>query len=68
MDGGRALAWWAGDNVLDGGAPFYRCYVTADGGYMAVGALEPVFFGPWSKRWTSTAPILTVRTTAACGR
>lgn len=33
-----------GDNVLDGGAPFYRCYVTADGGYMAVGALEPVFF------------------------
>lgn len=31
-------------NMLDGGWPFYRCYETADGGYMAVGALEPQFF------------------------
>ena len=31
-------------NMLDGGAPFYRCYETADGGYMAVGCLEPKFF------------------------
>jgi len=30
--------------LLDGGAPFYRCYETADGGYMAVGAIEPQFF------------------------
>jgi alpha-methylacyl-CoA racemase len=27
--------------VLDGGAPFYRCYETSDGKYMAVGAIEP---------------------------
>ena len=31
-------------NMLDGGAPFYRCYATSDGGFMAVGALEPKFF------------------------
>jgi alpha-methylacyl-CoA racemase len=31
-------------NVLDGGAPFYRAYRTADGGWMAVGALEPQFY------------------------
>ncbi len=31
-------------NFLDGGAPFYRCYETADGAYMAVGALEPQFY------------------------
>ena len=30
--------------LLDGGAPFYRTYETADGGYMAVGAIEPQFF------------------------
>ncbi|MEX0827130.1 MAG: CaiB/BaiF CoA-transferase family protein [Acidimicrobiia bacterium] len=33
-----------GSNLLDGGAPFYRCYRTADGGFMAVGALEPQFY------------------------
>lgn len=31
-------------NLLDGGAPFYRCYTCADGQYVAVGALEPQFF------------------------
>lgn len=31
-------------NLLDGGAPYYRCYECADGGYVAVGALEPQFF------------------------
>ncbi|MGH8927668.1 MAG: CaiB/BaiF CoA transferase family protein, partial [Acidimicrobiia bacterium] len=31
-------------NLLDGGAPFYRTYQTADGGFVAVGALEPQFF------------------------
>lgn len=34
-----------GRNLLDGGAPFYRCYETKDEGrYVAVGALEPKFF------------------------
>lgn len=32
------------DNLLDGAAPFYRCYRTSDGGFMAVGALEPRFY------------------------
>jgi len=31
-------------NYLDGAAPFYRTYQTSDGGFMAVGALEPQFF------------------------
>ena len=31
-------------NLLDGGAPFYATYETADGGFMAVGALEPQFY------------------------
>lgn len=30
--------------LLDGGAPFYGCYETADGKYLAVGAIEPQFF------------------------
>lgn len=33
-----------GDNLLDGGAPFYRCYAAADGKFVSVGALEPQFF------------------------
>src|SRR5262249_1058318 len=30
--------------LLDGGAPFYRTYLTADGKYVAVGAIEPQFY------------------------
>ncbi len=33
-----------GSNLLDGAAPFYRCYGCADGGFVAVGALEPRFY------------------------
>jgi alpha-methylacyl-CoA racemase len=33
-----------GANLLDTGAPFYDVYETADGQWMAVGALEPQFF------------------------
>jgi alpha-methylacyl-CoA racemase len=33
-----------GANLLDGAAPFYRCYRCADGRHVAVGALEPQFF------------------------
>ncbi|MGW5550449.1 CaiB/BaiF CoA transferase family protein [Nocardia beijingensis] len=33
-----------GTNMLDGGAPFYTVYETADGGWMAVGAIEAAFF------------------------
>ncbi|MFF3333138.1 CaiB/BaiF CoA transferase family protein [Streptomyces sp. NPDC002888] len=33
-----------GANLLDGGCPYYGTYETADGAYMAVGALEPQFY------------------------
>ena len=33
-----------GANLLDGGAPFYNTYETADGKYISLGALEPKFF------------------------
>jgi alpha-methylacyl-CoA racemase len=33
-----------GTNHLDSGAPFYDSYETADGGWMAVGAIEPQFY------------------------
>ncbi|GAA3495276.1 CaiB/BaiF CoA transferase family protein [Streptomyces albogriseolus] len=33
-----------GANLLDGGCPYYGTYATADGGHMAVGALEPRFY------------------------
>ncbi len=31
-------------NVLDGGAPYYDTYACADGGFVAVGAIEPAFY------------------------
>lgn len=31
-------------NILDGGAPYYRCYACQDGKFIAVGALETQFF------------------------
>jgi alpha-methylacyl-CoA racemase len=34
-----------GVNVLDSGAPYYDVYGTADGKWMAVGAIEPQFYG-----------------------
>jgi alpha-methylacyl-CoA racemase len=43
----RATGRWSdarGANLLDGSAPFYRCYTCADGEFVAVGALEPQFF------------------------
>lgn len=33
-----------GKNMLDGAAPYYRCYECADGRYIAVGAVEPQFY------------------------
>jgi alpha-methylacyl-CoA racemase len=32
------------NNLLDGGAPFYRCYRTSDDRFVAVGAIEPQFY------------------------
>jgi alpha-methylacyl-CoA racemase len=42
-----AQGWWRderGVNLLDGGVPWYDVYETADGQWMAVGALEPRFY------------------------
>ncbi|NWR09975.1 AMACR racemase, partial [Paradoxornis webbianus] len=43
----QKLGLWSqprGENLLDGGAPFYEIYRTSDGKFMAVGAIEPVFY------------------------
>lgn len=39
-----------GTNFLDSGAPFYDTYRCADGGYIAVGALEPDFYREFTSR------------------
>lgn len=44
---GLALGTWVDrreSNPYDGGTPFYRVYECADGGFMAVGSLEPQFY------------------------
>ncbi|TLH67896.1 CaiB/BaiF CoA transferase family protein [Mycolicibacterium aubagnense] len=43
----RSQGMWSderGTNMLDTGAPYYDTYETADGKYMAVGAIEPQFY------------------------
>lgn len=45
--GARNAGLWSterGTNLLDGGAPFYDTYRTADGGAVAVACLEPKFY------------------------
>jgi alpha-methylacyl-CoA racemase len=37
-------------NLLDGGAPFYDTYATADGKWVSIGALEPKFFAELVQR------------------
>ncbi len=37
-------------NLLDGAAPYYRCYSTSDGKFMAVGCIEPQFFSAMMER------------------
>ncbi|NMO03619.1 CoA transferase [Gordonia sp. TBRC 11910] len=57
VDGASALAQalWAlrgygawkprrGSNLIDGGTPYYDTYECADGGYVAVGSIEPPFY------------------------
>ncbi|HET6187820.1 MAG TPA: CaiB/BaiF CoA-transferase family protein [Trebonia sp.] len=47
LHGMLAAGLWSdrrGENLLDGAAHFYRTYRTADGCFMAVGALEPQFY------------------------
>jgi alpha-methylacyl-CoA racemase len=43
----RGTATWTDErraNLLDGGAPFYDTYRCADGGFVAIGPLEPQFY------------------------
>jgi alpha-methylacyl-CoA racemase len=44
-------------NLLDGAAPFYRCYMTADGKFMAVGCIEPQFFAAMMERLPISAEV-----------
>jgi alpha-methylacyl-CoA racemase len=37
-------------NLLDGGAPFYDTYATADGRWVSIGSLEPKFFAELVQR------------------
>jgi alpha-methylacyl-CoA racemase len=37
-------------NMLGGAAPFYRCYLCADGKEIAIGAIEPKFYAELLKR------------------
>jgi alpha-methylacyl-CoA racemase len=49
----RAAGLWSdepGTNWLDSGAHFYEVYATADGGHVAVGALEPQFYAELLRR------------------
>ena len=47
LHGLRASGMWRGErgeNMLDGGAPFYDTYETSDGRYVAIGAIEERFW------------------------
>ena len=53
IHGLRAGGVWSDDpgtNVLDSGAHFYEVYETSDGGYIAVGAIEPQFYAELLRR------------------
>lgn len=53
FNGLRAAGGWGaprGENLLDGGAPFYGVYETADGLHVALGPLEPKFFAEFARR------------------
>ncbi len=47
-----AGAWGGGrgENLLDGGAPYYDTYETSDAKYVSVGAIEPKFFAELAQR------------------
>jgi len=49
----RAAGGWPGPrggNLLDGGAPFYGVYETADGKHVSIGSLEPKFYAEMVRR------------------
>lgn len=50
-----------GSNMLDGGAPYYGVYETADKRHMSVGAIEPQFFAELCSRLELKADWLSAR-------
>jgi alpha-methylacyl-CoA racemase len=51
-----------GSNMLDGGTPYYDTYRTADGEYMAVGAIESQFYDELARvleKWPTTRALMT---------
>lgn len=44
-------------NLLDGAAPFYRCYQTQTGRYIAAGAIEPKFYAAMCQALNLKDPI-----------
>lgn len=46
----RGLWGPPGANLIDGGAPFYCAYETADGRFVSVGAIEPQFYAELLKK------------------
>jgi len=50
-----------GENLLDGGAPFYSTYACADGKFVAVGAIEPQFYAELLRRCGADDPDFAVQ-------
>lgn len=53
MYGMKAEGAWSnqrGENLLDGGSHFYDTYACADGRFVAIGAIEPQFYGTLRER------------------
>ncbi len=49
----QAAGAWSdarGTNLLDGGAPFYATYETADGQWVSIAAIEPKFYAELARR------------------
>ncbi|KAJ3727957.1 CoA-transferase family III domain-containing protein [Lentinula raphanica] len=45
-----------GENLLDGGAPFYNLYVCKDGGLMSLACIEPRFFAVFTEKFLQALP------------
>lgn len=54
-----------GENLLDGGAPFYDTYACADGKYLALGAIEPQFYAELKARCGIENPLFDMQMDAA---
>jgi alpha-methylacyl-CoA racemase len=46
-----------GNNLVDGGAPFYDTYTCADGKFIALGAIEPQFYARFRELCQLTDPL-----------